>query len=265
MLKFAANLTMMFNEVPFIERFSAAAEAGFQGVEFLFPYQYDADELQSIISRQGLTTVLFNAPPGQWQQGERGLASLPDREHDFRDSIEQVIYYANILDCRQVHIMAGNIQPELAPREQQAQFIKRLSYAADRLLPQGVRILIEPINPVDMPDYFLKTLDQAQQIIHLVNKPNIAIQFDIYHCQRTQGNILNSLEKHINNIGHIQIASAPDRHEPDNGEINYPWLLEKLERINYHDWIGCEYYPAGNTAEGLSWLHKINHNLSKKY
>lgn len=265
MLKLAANLTMLFNEVPFIERFSAAAAAGFRGVEFLFPYQYEANQLQSIISQQGLTTVLFNAPPGQWQQGERGLASLPNREQDFRDSVDQVIYYANILDCHQVHIMAGNAQPGLSSDEQQSQYIRQLSYAADRLLPHGICILIEPINPIDMPDYFLKTLDQAQQIIHLVNKPNIAIQFDIYHCQRTQGNILSSLEKHISNIKHIQIASAPDRHEPDNGEINYPWLLEKLEQMNYPGWVGCEYYPAGNTAEGLGWLNKINHNLSKKY
>ena len=265
MLKFAANLTMMFNQLPFTDRFSAAATAGFQGVEFLFPYQYDAEQLKSIISEQRLTTVLFNAPPGDWENGERGIASLPDREQEFRDNIQQVIHYANILGCQQIHLMAGNCQPGLSAEEQRMWFIKRLRYAADLLSLHRINLLIEPINPTDMPDYFLKTIEQAQQIIQQAGRANIAIQFDIYHRQKTEGNILNALRKHINNIGHIQIASAPDRNEPNDGEINYPWLLKEIERLNYNGWIGCEYYPKKNTVEGLSWLHNINNNLSIKY
>ncbi|MFV0547796.1 MAG: 2-oxo-tetronate isomerase [Limnobaculum xujianqingii] len=265
MLKFAANLTMMFNEVSFPERFELAARAGFQGVEFLFPYQYDVTELKTQLKHHQLTQVLFNAPPGNWLAGERGLASLPNRESEFRQSLELVIEYAIQLECHQIHIMAGNRQTELSEGEQQQQLIRQLTYAADKLSDYGINILIEPINPFDMPDYFLKYISQAENIIREVNRPNISIQFDIYHCQKTQGNILHNLNHYFKNIGHIQIASVPYRNEPGLGEINYPWLFSQIEKLNYRGWIGCEYHPAGNTTEGLFWLNKVNHNLSIAY
>ncbi|WP_145530939.1 2-oxo-tetronate isomerase [Yersinia alsatica] len=254
MLKFAANLSWLFNEVPLIERFSQAAAAGFQATECLFPYQEPIDSLVSAQRNSGLPVVLINAPPGRWDQGERGLASLPKREEEFRQSLQQAREYALALGCKQIHIMAGNRNSSITEQQQYDTLVKRLSYAADYLLADNIKVLIEPLNTEDMPGYFISTFTRAIQLIKECNKENIFLQFDIYHCQKIQGNISRSLQHYWPLISHLQIASVPNRNEPDGGEINYPWLFNYLASHHYSGWIGCEYQPQTTTREGLDWF-----------
>ena len=251
MLKFCANLTMMFTEHPFIERFAAAAAAGFQGVEYLFPYDFEPSQIQQQLKTNDLTQVLFNAPPGDWEAGERGLASIPGRMPEFRDSIETAMEYIEVLNPTRLHIMAGNA----AGKGAQAMYMENLDWAARRVGNQV--ILIEPINNRDMPSYFLNRSDQAVGIIEAIGAPNLQLQLDLYHAQIMEGDLTRRLERLIGYIGHIQIAGVPARNEPDTGELNTRHLLDVLDRLGYDGWIGCEYNPAGRTEDGLGWMKNL--------
>nr|WP_314264898.1 2-oxo-tetronate isomerase [uncultured Moellerella sp.] len=256
MAKFAANLSMMFTEVPFVARFERAAQAGFKGVEYLFPYEEEAEVLAEQLKKQGLTQVLFNMPAGNWAAGERGMASIPGRETEFAEGVQKALKYALALDCKQVHAMAGKLDPAFTAEQQSESFIKNIQYAADIMAEHGIRVLIEPINTRDMPGYFLTTQKQAEALLPKINRPNVFIQLDLYHCQIMEGDLLRTIERLSGKFSHIQIASVPERHEPDSGEVNYPWIFEQLDKLGYEGWLGCEYHPAGRTEEGLDWFKK---------
>ncbi|SDT92710.1 hydroxypyruvate isomerase [Stappia sp. ES.058] len=254
MPKFAANLSMLFTEIDFLDRFDAAADAGFAGVEFLFPYAHDMGELQERLQRRGLTQVLHNLPPGDWGAGERGIAALPERVEEFRDSVETALRFASVLGCRQLNCLAG-IAPEGAdPQELRDTLVKNLRYAATRLEEVGIRLLVEPINTRDIPGFFLSTSAQALEILDSVGSSNLALQYDIYHMQVMEGDIAHRLQEILPRIAHIQIADPPGRHEPGTGELNYPFLFDHLDRIGYDGWVSAEYRPKTTTREGLGWL-----------
>jgi len=255
MVQFAANLSMMFNEVDFFDRFTAAREAGFKGVEFLFPYDFDKQDLVDALQSNNLTQVLHNLPPGDWAAGERGIATMADRVDEFREGVNQAIEYATALGCKQVNCLAGLV-PEGADMEVLYDtFVSNLSYAAARLGENGIRLLIEPINTrVDMPGFYLSTTAQALDILKAVRSDNLAIQYDIYHMQIMEGDLARTLQNNLSSIEHIQLADNPGRNEPGTGEINYPFLFSFLDKIGYQGWIGCEYKPATTTTDGLGWL-----------
>lgn len=256
MPRFAANLSMLFTEVPFMERFAAAAGHGFAGVEFLFPYAFSPQDIAAELQRHQLTQVLFNLPPGDWAAGERGIAALPGREDEFRAGVATALDYARTLGCTQLHAMAGLVpEPEHATRQaMEATYIDNLRYAARLLAEHGIRLLIEPINNRDMPGYFLNHQAQAHAIVDALGEPNIRVQMDFYHAQIMDGDLWTTYQHHRQGIGHIQIAGVPERHEPDSGEVNYPWLFRKLDDDGYDGWIGCEYQPRATTASGLGWM-----------
>jgi hydroxypyruvate isomerase len=254
MPKFAANLTMMFTEVPFPERFAAAARAGFKAVEFLFPYDHSPREVAQWLQENDLQNALFNLPPGDWAAGERGLASLPGREADFRASVDRALEYALALGTPRLHAMAG-LLPAGADRDAHRRtYIDNLRHAARELAPHGRTLLIEPINPRDMPGYFLNSQADAHAVREAVGEPNLLVQMDFYHAQIVEGDLATTLRKHFAGIGHVQIAGVPDRHEPDDGEVNYAYLFRLLDELGYSGWVGCEYRPRGKTEAGLGWL-----------
>ncbi len=255
MPRFAANLSMMFQELPFLERFEAAAKAGFKAVEFLFPYDYEAADIRRQLDHFGLRQALFNLPPGDWEKGERGLAALPGREQEFAASIDQAIAYAQALECSQVHVMAG-LALDVPLEQASATYGANLRRAADRLQSWGIRALIEPLNSRDMPGYFLTTAEQAHLIIETVHHPNLFLQMDLYHAQIMGGDLAERTRAHWPLIRHIQIAGVPGRHEPDVGEINYPYLFDLLDELGYDGWVGCEYRPRGKTLDGLGWARR---------
>lgn len=254
MLRFAANLSMMYNEMPFLERFAAAAADGFEAVEYLFPYDFQAADIAARLQAHKLTQALFNLPPGNWAAGERGLACLPGREQEFAQSIETALPYALATGVRRIHVMAG-IEPagSQAPVLRRT-YIENLRLACDRLGEHGIAVMIEPINRRDMPGYFLNHQAQAHAICAEVDRPNIRVQMDFYHCQIVEGDLASRLRQHFAGIGHIQIAGVPDRHEPDEGEVSYAYLLSLLESLDYAGYIGCEYRPRAGTSAGLGWL-----------
>lgn len=256
MIKLAANLSMLFTEHDFLERFAVAAKAGFRGVEYLFPYAYAPRELRAALDDNGVEQVLFNLPPGDWQAGERGLASLPGREAEFRDSVSEALRYAEALDCPRLHAMAGLLPTDADEATSEAHlstYIDNLRYASAELARTGRTLLIEPINTHDMPGFFLNRQAQAREVLKRVGADNLRIQFDLYHCQMTEGNLFANLEAQLPYLGHVQIAGVPGRHEPDVGEVNYPAVLERLAELGYDGWVGCEYKPAAATAAGLGW------------
>ena len=253
MPRFAANLSMMYVEHPFLERFAAAAADGFTAVEYLFPYEWPADTLAGKLKESGLEQVLFNAPPGDFANGERGVASLPGREEEFRSALARALDYAAALGCPRVHLMAGLV-PAGATREAlRPTYLKNLEWAATRAADAGVDLLIEPINTRDRPNYFLTRIEQAADIIAKVGRPNVRIQFDFYHVQIVSGDLIMRFEKHLPLIGHVQIAAVPSRAEPDEGEINYPAVFAALDRLGWKGWTACEYKPRGRTEDGLGW------------
>lgn len=254
MPKFAANLSMMFNEVDFLDRFAAAAEAGFAGVEYLFPYAWDKVELAERLSEAGLAQVLFNMPPGDWDAGERGLAILPERVEAFRAGVETAIDYAKALGCTRLHAMAGLAPVDADPAVLRRTYVENLRYAADKAGGAGIKLLIEAINTRDIPGFYLNTSRQALEIIEEVGSANLFLQYDIYHMQIMEGDLAPTLEANLGRIAHLQLADTPGRHEPGTGEINYPFLFGHLDRIGYSGWIGCEYKPVTTTAEGLGWF-----------
>jgi hydroxypyruvate isomerase len=254
MPRFAANLTMMYNEHAFLDRFAAAAKDGFKAVEFLFPFDFPAAEIKSRLDATGLTQALFNSPPGDWAAGERGLASLPGREDEFRRGVERGLEYAAVLGNRKMHVMAGLTQADVAPGAQRDTYLKNLAHAAGVAATAGVTLVIEPINTRDMPGFFLNRQDVAQAICAEVGAPNQKVQFDCYHCQIVEGDLAFKLKRDMAGIGHIQVAGVLERHEPSLGEINYPYLFGLIDTLGYDGWIGCEYRPRAGTSEGLGWL-----------
>lgn len=257
MPKLAANLSMLFTEIDFLDRFKAAAQAGFKGVEYLFPYEYDKKDLADRLQKHGLSQVLHNLPAGNWGQGERGIACHPDRVDEFKAGVAQAIDYAKALHCPQVNCLAG-IQPADAdPAKVRATFVENLRHAAGKLKDAGIRLLIEPINTYDIPGFFLSRTDQALDIIRDVGSDNLYVQYDIYHAQRMEGELGATIAKHLSRIGHLQLADNPGRHEPGTGEINYGWLLGHIDRLGYDGWVGCEYKPAGKTQDGLGWMAAV--------
>ena len=254
MPNFAANLTMMFNEVDFLERFQAAADAGFKAVEYLFPYAYDKSVLAELLQTHDLKQVLHNLPPGDWQGGERGIACHPDRVNEFQESVATAIEYASALGCKQVNCLAG-ITPATVPADKLREtFVSNLKFAAAELKHAGIRLLIEPINTRDIPGFYLNYSNQALDIIRDVGSDNLYLQYDIYHAQVMEGDLAHTIEAHVNMIRHMQLADNPGRHEPGTGEINYPFLFSLIDHLGYDGWIGCEYKPKTSTNEGLAWI-----------
>ena len=253
MPRLAANLTMMFNEVDFLDRFEAAAKAGFKGVEYLFPYDFSADELKARLDKFGLTQVLHNLPAGDWGAGERGIACHPDRVDEFKDGVAQAITYATTLGCSQVNCLIG-IPPEGVDADTlEKTVVDNLTYAADKLKAAGITLLIEQINTRDIPGFYLSGTQQALDLIKATGSDNIKVQYDIYHMQIMEGDLAPTMEKHLASIQHIQLADNPGRGEPGTGEINYPFLFSFLDKIGYDGWIGCEYKPQTTTQDGLGW------------
>ncbi|MDQ0989228.1 2-oxo-tetronate isomerase [Streptomyces sp. V3I7] len=259
MPRFAANLSMMYTEHPFLDRFAAASADGFEAVEYLFPYDHDAAELRRRLDDHGLRQVLFNAPPGDWDAGERGIASLPGRESELRSGIEKALEYAAALDCPRVHVMAGLVEPDATP-EQRARhretYAANLAWAAERAAAAGVDLLIEPINHRDMPGYFLNRQAEAHALVQEIGAANLKVQLDLYHCQITEGDLTTTLRRDVpsGRVGHLQIAGVPDRHEPDRGELDIRHLFGVIDELGFDGWIGCEYRPIAGTSEGLGWL-----------
>jgi hydroxypyruvate isomerase len=254
MPKFAANLTMLFNEVPFLDRFAAAAKAGFKGVEFLFPYEYDKQRLADLLGEHKLEIVLHNLPPGDWAKGERGIGCLPGREQEFRDGVARGIEFATALRCPQMNCLAGIPSAGVSREQAREVFVENLRYAAPKLQQAGIRMVIEPINTRDIPGFFLIHTKQGTDIIKDVGSDNLKLQHDIYHMQIMEGDLLETIKANLPRIGHMQLADNPGRHEPGTGEINYPFLFREIDKLGYDGWIGCEYKPLNETHAGLGWL-----------
>lgn len=253
MPRLAANLDWLFTELPFLDRFEAAARAGFKGVEILGPYAYPCESVGQALHETGLKLVLINAAPYDWTAGERGLAALPGRERDFTDGIDRAAIYARALNCPRVHVLAGMPPPNSDPAECRALYRRNLALAARRLNALGVMMLIEPLNPRDAPGYFLTRQDEALAHLAAVAAPNARLQMDLYHCQIVEGDLAARLRANIDRIGHVQLAGVPERDEPDHGEVHYPYLLGLLDELGYQGWVGCEYRPRETTLAGLGW------------
>ncbi|MGB5451878.1 MAG: 2-oxo-tetronate isomerase [Sedimenticolaceae bacterium] len=254
MPKFAANLTMMYNEVDFLDRFEAAAKSGFKGVEYLFPYDFGKEELAERLHKHGLVQVLHNLPAGDWGAGERGIACLPDRVGEFQDGVGRAIDYAQALGCRQINCLAGLTPSGADVDAVRETFVSNLSFAADKLGAAGIRLLIEPINTRDIPGFHLTGTQQALDVIDATGSDNIGLQYDIYHMQIMEGDLAPTIERNLSRIHHMQLADNPGRHEPGTGEINYPFLFGFIDQLGYEGWIGCEYKPAAKTEDGLAWI-----------
>lgn len=249
---FAANLTMMFTEWPFLDRFDAAADAGFRAVEYLFPYDHAPDEVARRLERNGLTQALFNMPPGDWAAGERGLAALPDRFEEFRAGVAKALDYAAATGCRRLHMMAGLADPAVPAALDS--YRRAVAYAGEALAARGIELLLEPINGRDMPGYFLNDFALAERLIAGAGLPNVRLQFDLYHRQILHGDVTMALRRLMPLTGHVQIASVPSRNEPDGEELNWPFLFAELDRLGYGGFVGCEYRPRAATLDGLGWF-----------
>lgn len=257
MPRFAANLTMLFGEVPFLDRFERAAQAGFQAVEFLFPYACKTEEIKQRLDAHKLKLVLHNLPAGDWDGGERGIACHPDRVAEFRDGVGKAIVYATALGVSRLNCLAGKAPAGVAPEVLRKTLVENLRYAAAELKKAGIKLLIEPINSFDIPGFHLNTTAQALSVLDEVGADNAFVQYDIYHAQRMEGELASTMQKHLARIGHIQLADNPGRNEPGTGEINYAFLFKHLDRIGYDGWIGCEYKPAASTEAGLGWRDRL--------
>ena len=253
MTKLAANLTMLFNEVPFLDRFEAAAGAGFSAVEFLFPYAYEVKDLVQRLQDNKLELVLHNLPAGNWEAGERGIACHPNRVDEFREGVRTAINYAKALGVKQLNCLVGIVPPGVSQDVAQRTVVGNLKFAADALKAEGIRLLIEPINTFDIPGFFLSRTSQAARIIEDTGSDNLFIQYDIYHMQRMEGELSATVKAYLPLIRHVQLADNPGRNEPGTGEINYRYLFGQLKALGYDGWIGCEYKPRGTTLAGLDW------------
>ncbi len=257
MPRLAANLSMMFNEAPFLDRFAAAAAAGFSGVEFLFPYDHPQAELRRRLDGSGLELALFNMPPGDWAAGERGLAALPGRQQEFRDGVLRALDYATALGCRQVHCMAGIPPAGTSALTAASLYAANLAWACEQAHQAQIKVVIEPINQRDMPGFHLATTGQAASVIEAIGRDRLGLQFDIYHCQVTEGDITRRMEALLPLIAHMQVADVPGRNEPGTGEIAWEFVFRRIDALGYQGWIGCEYRPAGETVAGLGWRDRF--------
>nr|CBA30043.1 Uncharacterized 28.3 kDa protein in gbd 5'region [Curvibacter putative symbiont of Hydra magnipapillata] len=268
MPRFAANLTMLYNEHTFLDRFAAAAADGFQGVEYLFPYAFASRDIALRLQDHGLRQVLFNAPPGDWDAGERGLACLPGREAEFRAGFAKALEYAQALNCPRIHVMAGLAPAGIDRTELQATYEANLAWAAEQACTDGRDVLIEPINTRDIPGFFLNRQDEAHRTVQAIGAPNLKVQFDLYHCQIVEGDVAMKIRQYLptGRVGHFQIAGVPMRHEPDLGELNHRYLFSVIDEVSavsgWEGWVGCEYRPAlgtvrGATSTGLAWMQEL--------
>ena len=254
MPRFAANLSMMFTEVPFLERFEKAARAGFTAVEYMFPYAFAKEEVATPLARYNLTQVLFNMPAGDWDKGERGLAALPGREDEFAKSLETALVYAKATKAPILHCMAGYPPKDADMAEVERTYKANLAKAADFFAPHGIAVGIEPINQRSMPGFFLKTVDQAIRYIEEIGRPTIKLQFDFFHVQMQEGCVALKFKENLKYVGHCQLAGAPERNEPDTGELRYEYIFQTADALGYAGYIGCEYNPANGTEAGLGWF-----------
>ena len=254
MPKLAANLTMLFNEVPFLDRFAAAARAGFRGVEYMSPYEHEPQVVAERLQAAGLEQVLHNLPAGNWAKGDRGLACLPGRVGEFQDSVGRALTYARALRCTRLNCMVGKAPEEVPAERVQATLVENLRFAAREAGKAGITLLLEAINTKDMPGYFVSTTRHALAVLDAVEASNLLYQYDIYHMQRMEGELAETLRAHLPRIGHVQLADNPGRHEPGTGEINYQFLLPLLDQLGYSGWVGCEYRPGTTTTAGLGWM-----------
>ncbi|SEO71734.1 hydroxypyruvate isomerase [Methylobacterium sp. ap11] len=261
MPRFAANLTLMFTEVPFLDRFAEAAEAGFEAVEFLFPYEHPPEAIGERLRANGLTQALFNLPPGDWAAGERGLAALPDRFEELKAGVETALAYARATGVKRLHLMAGMAdRNDAAARDS---YRRAVAWAAERVGREGLDLVLEPINARNMPGYFLDDFDYAADLIRALALPNLKLQFDLYHCQILHGDVTMRLRALMPMVGHVQTASVPERHEPGSGEMNDAFLFAELDRLGYDGFVGCEYNPRAGTREGLGWFDAYKSDASK--
>ncbi|MFD0668178.1 2-oxo-tetronate isomerase [Ramlibacter sp. MAHUQ-53] len=269
MPRFAANLSMLYPELDFLDRFEAAARDGFEGVEFLFPYAHDPAEVVARLRAHGLQQVLFNLPPGDWDGGERGMACIPGREAEFREGLGRALRYAQVLDCPRLHVMAGLLPPGHTRESVRGTYVANLRAAAAEAARAGVRLMIEPINTRDMPGFFLNRQDHAHELLEEIGADNVQVQMDLYHCQIVEGDLAAKIRRYLptGRVGHFQVAGVPQRHEPDLGELNYPYLFEVIDETaaacGWQGWVGCEYRPQrgavpGGTSAGLGWMKKIS-------
>lgn len=253
MPKFAANLSLLFVDLPFLDRFAAARAHGFEAVEFLFPYAFDADQIAERLARHGLQLVLHNFPAGDWDGGDRGMACDPRRVGEFQDSVARALAYAQALGTPRLHCMAGKPPPDVSAEQARATYLANLRFAADACRPHGVKVLIEPLNTFDVPGYFLTSNRQALALIAEAGSDKLFLQFDVYHTQRMHGELANTLRACLPSIAHIQIADNPGRHQPGTGEINFPFLLKLIDELGYDGWVGCEFTALGDITAALAW------------
>ena len=254
MPRFCANLTMMFGELPFLDRFAAASRAGFKAVEFLFPYDHPAADVKARLDDNGLEQILFNMPPGDWAAGERGLASLPGRSAEFQDGVKKALDYAAVFGTKRLHCMAGLLPAGASPVTAASLYAANLAWTCELTKAAGIMVVIEPINHRDMPGFFLNTTGQAAAVVDAIGRDRLSVLFDIYHCQVTEGDVTSRMAKLMPVIGHVQIADVPARNEPGTGELNWDYIFPRLDALGYEGWVGCEYRPAGDTVAGLGWL-----------
>ena len=253
MPKLCANLSLLYTELDFMDRFAAAAKSGFKGVEYLFPYAYPKEKLAEALARNKLVQVLHNMPPGDWAKGDRGIACHPDRVGEFQEGVGKAIEYATALGCKQVNCLAGLAPQGIAAEKMRATFVANLGFAAEKTKAAGIRLVTEPVNNRDIPGFYLNRSRQALEIMDEVGSDNLFLQYDIYHMQVMEGDLARTIETNLARISHMQLADNPGRHEPGTGEINYPFLFDWIDRIGYQGWIGCEYNPEAGTVEGLGW------------
>jgi hydroxypyruvate isomerase len=263
MPRFAANLTMMYTEHSFLDRFAAAARDGFKAVEYMSPYEHPAATLAALLKEHGLRQVLLNSPPGDWKAGERGITALPGREQEFRDGISTALEYALALECPRIHSMAGIAPAGVDRARVRSVYTANLAWAAERARAAGIQLLIEPIAQRNMPGFFLNRQDEAHAIVAEIGAPNLKVQMDLFHCQVEEGDLAIKIRKYLadpkqTRVGHFQIAGVPERHEPSTGEVNYAYLFDLIDELGYEGWIGCEYIPAAATSAGLGWFQKWN-------
>ena len=261
MPKFAANLTMLFTEVPFLERFALARNAGFSAVEYLFPYEFEADKLKAQLGQNQLTQVLFNLPAGKWEEGERGIAANPERVEEFRAGVVKAVAYARELGVGALNCLAGKKIRGYDDETHWATLVRNVSYAAKMLQETGLRLMVEPINHFDVPGFFLNRTEQVLNLIAAAGMPNVFMQYDVYHAQREEGDLVATLRKHIEKIGHIQIADNPGRHQPGTGEINYPFIFKEIDASGYRGHVGLEYVPVPDSKSSLAWITAFGYTL----
>jgi len=262
MPKIAANLTMLFTNVPFLDRFAAAKQAGFKYVEFLFPYDHPAEKVKEMLDKHGLKVVLFNLPSGNWAGGDRGIGASPNRVEEFRAGVKTAVSYAKVLGVPRMNCLAGKLVAGFSREDHKKTMVENVKFAADALKEIGIHLIIEQINPYDIPGFFLNRVQEVLDVIAEAGRPNLFVQYDIYHAARTEGNLAQILREHLAKIDHIQVADNPGRHQPGTGEINYPFLFAEMDKLGYKGYVGLEYVPSPDTLKSLGWIKEMGCQLA---